>query len=169
MPSGAESADRSRRNTNLVMSSDKEKEKLMKFGVSVLTVALVSAFMVAGVTAAPPGAVRGTFTQGWLASSAELSKHISGSDVWCRWQGDHVQVHVTVRNRSVERVEATIKPRYYLRGGGEHGSSFFGAKQYKINARSSRSITMDAGKPKGVSGRVPIRKCEPLLYLLGSG
>lgn len=141
----------------------------MKLVLAVLAVALVSAFSVSAVAAAPPGAVRGSFSQGWLASSDELSKYISGSDVWCAWRGNHVFVHVTIRNRSVERVEATLKPRYYLRGGGEHGSSFLGAQSFKINARSARSITMDAGKPKGISRPVGIRKCAPYLYLLGSG
>ena len=56
--------------------------------------------------------------------------------------------------------------RYYLRGGGEHGSSFLGAQDFDINARSARSLLIDAGIPDDVSGRPAIRKCAPLLYLL---
>ena len=132
-------------------------------------IALSTGAVVEAATAAPRGAVRGSFTQGLLASSDELSRYVSGSAVWCAWKGDHVIVHVTVRNRSVERVEATIKPRYFIRYGGEHGSSFFGAQSFKINGRASRSLTMDAGRPKGVPARSAIRKCAPMLYLLGSG
>jgi hypothetical protein len=138
----------------------------MKKVITALVVGAVAVALVGTAVAAPKGAVRGSFSQGWLAKTHDLSRYVSGSDVWCAWKGNHVVVHVTVRNRSVERIEATIKPRYYLRNGGEHGSSFFGAQDYKINARSARSLLIDAGTPEGVSGRVPIRKCAPLLYLL---
>ncbi len=46
------------------------------------------------------------------------------------------------------------------------GSSFFGAQDFDINARSARSLLIDAGTPEDVSGRPAIRKCAPLLYLL---
>jgi hypothetical protein len=138
---------------------------MRKLLVALFAGALFAA-LVGTAIAAPPGAVRGSFSKGWLASSDEMSRYISGSDVWCAWRGDHVVAHVTLRNRSVERVEATIKPRYYLRNGGEHGSSFFGAQDFKINARSTRSLLIDAGTPDDVSGRPAIRKCAPYLYLL---
>jgi hypothetical protein len=131
-----------------------------------LVVSAISLTLLGAAVAAPRGAVRGSFSKGWLASSDELSRYISGKDVWCAWRGDHVVVHITISNRSVESVEATIKPRYYLRGGGEHGSSFLGAQDFTLKARSTRSLLIDAGSPDGVDGRVAIRKCAPLLYLL---
>jgi hypothetical protein len=138
--------------------------------LTTLAVTLVAAAaLVAVAVAAPPGAVKGDFSQGLLASSDPLAKYISARDVWCAWKGNRVIVHLTVRNRSVERVEATIKPRYFIHNGGEHGSSFFGAKDFLINGGSSRSITIDAGSPKGTPARSRIGRCAPMLYLLSSG
>jgi hypothetical protein len=131
-----------------------------------VVISAISLMLLGAAVAAPPGAVRGSFSKGVLASYDDMSPYISGSDAWCKWSANGVMVHVTIRNRSVERVKVYLKPRYYLRNGGEHGSSFLGAQDFTINARSSRSVLMNAGTPDGVSGRVPIRKCAPMLYLI---
>ena len=91
------------------------------------------------------------------------------SSTWCVWKGDHVIVHVNLRNRLAEHVTATIKPRYYIRNGGEHGSGFTSAKDYGFDAGEFRRLWIDAGNPKGVTPRTPISRCAPYLFLIESG
>ncbi len=105
----------------------------------------------AGVSAPPKGAVRGYFSTGFLASSDQLAQYQRGSNVWCAWRGDHVIVHVSLRNTSAEHVTNTIKPRYYIARGGEHGSSFMGAQDFDFNSGELRSLFIDAGHAKGIS------------------
>jgi hypothetical protein len=91
------------------------------------------------------------------------------SNVWCAWRGDHVIVHVNLKNRSAEHVTATIKPRYEIQNGGEHGSGLTSAKDYGFNAGGFRSLWIDAGAPKGVSAHTRIARCAPYLFLIKSG
>ena len=133
--------------------------------VAAVTVALV---VVAPAAAKPPkGAIKGTFSRGLFAGDT-LSKLLTSSAVWCAWRGDHVIVHVNLRNRSTEHVTATVKPRYFIRNGGEHGSSGFG-KDYGFDAGEFRSLWIDAGKPDGVAAKTPLAKCTPYLFLIKSG
>ena len=129
-----------------------------------------SLLVVASSAAAPPkGAVRGTFTKGFLAETDQLAKFMVASSTWCAWRGDHVIVHVNLRNRSAEHVTATVKPRYFIRNGGEHGSGLTSAKDYGFDAGEFRSLWIDAGNPKGVRPGTPISRCAPYLFLIESG
>ena len=142
------------------------KRRVIGFGMALAIVGVVATV----ASAAPPkGALRGTFSIGILAQSDQLSKYISASNVWCVWKGDHVIVHVNVRNRSSEHVKATIKPRYEIRNGGEHGSGLTSAKDFGFDARQFRSLWIDAGHPKGVTARTPFSRCAPYLFLIQSG
>ena len=112
------------------------------------------------------GRVRGSFSIGTLASFDDKAKYIHGSNVWCAWRGSHVLVHVTLRNSSVETIKATVKPRYYIARGSEHGSSFLAGKDYKIVGGRTVSALMDAGRPEGTPTAARIGRCAPYLYLV---
>jgi hypothetical protein len=88
---------------------------------------------------------------------------IHGTNVWCAWNGDHVQVHITLRNSSDDDISATIRPSYRIRGHGRHGSSLFSLKKVEIDGDSHRDWLADAGEPHGVQPGTPISKCEPSL------
>jgi len=133
--------------------------------------ALSSAGFVAVVAtawgAAPPGAVRGTFTNDCFGcGDSELVSRLSASNVWCSWRGDHVWVHITFRNRTNARLKVTVQPSYLIYLGGKHGSGFGSLTDFKIDAGRVLSWYHDAGKPKGVRAHARISKCEPSLYLL---
>jgi hypothetical protein len=133
----------------------------------VLIAVVAIALPVAALAKPPRGAVRGTFTVGILAQSDQLSKYLKASAVWCVWRGGKVIVHVNLRNTAVEHVTATIKPRYFIRRGGEHGSGGFG-KDYGFDAGEFRSLWIEED-PKGVPDKTPISRCAPYLFLIKSG
>jgi hypothetical protein len=136
--------------------------------VSLLLLSLVAAVTTA--QARPDSIpVRGAFSIGDLASFDDLSQYIRGTNVWCAWKSSHVMVHVTLRNTSVERIKATVKPRYYIARGGEHGSGFLGAKDFTLASGQSRSVLIDAGKPEGTPTGARIGRCAPYLYLVDNG
>jgi len=112
------------------------------------------------------GRVGGSFSVGTLASFDDKAKYIRGSNVWCAWRGSHVMVHVTLRNSSIETITATVKPRYYIARGSEHGSSFLAGKDFKLAGGKTRSALIDAGSPKNTPTGARIARCAPYLYLV---
>jgi hypothetical protein len=159
----------------LVSSATTHPERKLrgiKMRRTVLTVAAMvslAAVVVVGEAAATPpkGAIKGRFSRG-LFSGDTLSKHLKSSAVWCAWRGENVIVHVNLKNTSIEHVTASVKPRYFIRNGGEHGSGGFG-KDYGFDGGEFRSLWIDAGKPKGVPKSSPLSKCAPYLFLIKSG
>lgn len=134
-----------------------------------LVVTLLAALAVSDALAKPPkGSVKGRFTIGFLAEGDELSKYVKASNVFCVWKGTHVIVHVSVKNGAAEHVTMSIKPRYKIARGGEHGSGGFG-KDFGFDADAFRSLWIDAGEPKGVKPKATIRECSPYLFLIKSG
>jgi hypothetical protein len=75
-------------------------------------------------------------------------------------------VHVTLHNSSVEKIKATVKPRYYIARGSEHGSSFLAGKDFKLATGRTVSALMDAGKPEDTPTGARIGRCAPYLYLV---
>src|SRR4051812_20210149 len=128
-----------------------------------------AAVLVGTALAAPKGAVPGRFTVGLLAGSDQLSSYMKASNVWCVWKGDNVIVHVNMRNTGNEHVTATVKPRYTIARGGEHGSGFSSAEDYGFDGGEFRSLWIDAGSPKGVRIGAKIASCSPYLFLIKSG
>jgi hypothetical protein len=110
--------------------------------------------------------VRGSFGVGVLAGFDDKAKYIHGSDVWCEWRGSHVFAHVTLHNSSVETITATVKPRYFIDRGSEHGSSFLAGKDFKIVGGKTVSVLMDAGRPENTPTGARIGRCAPYLYLV---
>ena len=110
--------------------------------------------------------VGGSFSTGTLASFDDKAKYIDGSHVWCAWRGSHVTVHVTLHNSSVETITATVKPRYYIDRGSEHGSSFTAGQDFKLVGGKTVSALLDAGKPENTPTGAKIGRCAPYLYLV---
>jgi hypothetical protein len=133
---------------------------LVAAAVTVISVSAVSA------SAHATGRVAGSFSTGTLAGFDDKAKYIDGSDVWCVWRGNHVMVHVTLHNSSVETLTATVKPRYYIARGSEHGSSFLAGEDFKLVGGKTVSALIDAGKPKDTPQGARIGQCSPYLYLV---
>jgi hypothetical protein len=112
------------------------------------------------------GRVAGSFSIGTLVSFDDKAQYIQGSKVWCAWHGTHVIVHVTLHNTSVETITATVKPRYYIARGSEHGSSFTSGVDFKIDGGKTVSALIDAGAPKNTPTGARIGTCAPYLYLV---
>jgi hypothetical protein len=136
-----------------------------------VVVCLVSVFIpVVEASAAQAAApVRGSFSIGDLASFDDLSKFIRGSNVSCVWQGDRVVVRLTLRNTSIESIKATVKPRYYIARGSEHGSGFTSGKEFRLRGGHSLRVSIDAGSPEGTPRGAKIGRCAPYLYLVDHG
>lgn len=137
--------------------------------VALMALIGVSALTAVAAAKPPKGAVRGTFTIGILAQGNELTRYLRFSNVFCVWSKDHVFVHVTIRNSSIEQVTAEIVPRYYIAGGGEHGSSLGGHEDVKVAGHGFKSAWIDAEKPKGVPTGARISRCAPYLFTIESG
>jgi hypothetical protein len=146
---------------------------MRKFVVLAAAVLALAAVSTAFATV-PKGAVKGTVSLGFLAKydDSGLVKRMTYRGAWCAWRKSdkHVIVHVSMKNKSVEHVTATILPRYYIARGGVHGDSPFSASQDKgFDSGEFRSLWLDAGAPKGVRPMAPISKCAPVLYQVKSG
>jgi hypothetical protein len=138
----------------------------MKKFVIAAAVAATVAVTTVSAWAQSNGRVRGSFSVGTLASFDDKSDYIHGSHVWCEWRASHVQVHVTLRNTSIETITATVKPRYYIARGSEHGSSFLAGKDFKIAGGRTISALIDAGSPENTPKGARIGRCAPYLYLV---
>jgi hypothetical protein len=136
--------------------------------------ALAVCSAVIGASAVATADAEGHKTQGSFSTSCswrcwgedELVDGLHGSDVWCSWTGDHVALHLKLRNRYDGDVVATVKPTYWVRKNGRHGSSFHSLKNIEIDANSTVEWTGDAGKPENVPAGAPIERCTPSLYAI---
>jgi hypothetical protein len=140
-------------------------QEMRKFVVAVALTAIVGASSVSA-WAQSTGRVGGSFGTGALASFDDKAQYIRGTNVWCAWRGSHVIVHVTLHNSSVETITATVKPRYYIARGSEHGSSFLAGQDFKLAGGKTVSTLMDAGHPKNTPTGARIGRCAPYLYLV---
>jgi hypothetical protein len=77
-------------------------------------------------------------------------------------------VHVNLKNRSVEHVTATIKPRYWIRNGSEHGSGLTAAEDFGFDSGEFRSLWIEQ-EPKGTRAGSPISKYALYLFLIEAG
>jgi hypothetical protein len=134
----------------------------------VVAVALTAIVCVGAVSAwaRSAGRVYGSFGAGTLASFDDRARYISGSNVWCAWRRPHVIVHVSLHNSSVETITATVKPRYYIARGSEHGSGFTSGQDFRLVGGKTVSALMDAGSPQNTPAGARIGSCDPYLYLV---
>ena len=140
---------------------------MRKFVPVAAVVTAIVGFASASASAAQSGGrVGGSFSVGMLAKFDDKAKYIKGSNVWCTWRGSHVIVHVNLRNTSVETITATVKPRYYIARGSEHGSSFLAGKDFKLGGGRRVSALIDAGQPENTPTGARIGRCSPYLYLV---
>jgi len=91
----------------------------------------------------------------------DVAEGVQGSNVWCAWKGDHVQVHITLINTSDDDVTASIRTTYRIVGHGRHGSSLRALRRVTIDGNSRRDWFGDAGKPDDVPTGTAISTCEP--------
>jgi hypothetical protein len=117
----------------------------------------------------PHRETRGSFSTscGWLCAGNEnLADKLHGSNVWCKWNGDHVAVHIKLRNTGEHTVVASIRTSYWIRDHDRHGSSLRTIKSVEIDGDSTIDWTGDAGKPHDVHAGALIEKCGPSLYAI---
>lgn len=149
----------------IVPSSDKKKSSS----------STASAAATSGTTAAKapakqahPTRVSGDFdkTCGGLlqeCNSDEAAKKMSVSDVWCEWEGSHVNVHAVVSNGMNANVEFRIVPRYSIVDGGTHGQASGSDRPITVPAKSHGVFKVSGGHPVGVPDGAPIASCKPKL------
>jgi hypothetical protein len=102
-------------------------------------------------------------------TSPDAARALEASRVWCRWDGDHVVVHARLKNGMAARVSLSITPKYDIKNGGQHGTSFGGDISLSLNAGESRDWVGDAGSPEGVATGTPISSCKPHLDSIDIG
>jgi hypothetical protein len=139
---------------------------MKKFVIAIALIAIVGSSCASALAAQSAKRVAGSFSKGFLAKYDDKGKYISGSNVWCAWRGSHVMVHVSLRNRSVETITATVKPKYVIANGGSHGDGFLAGKDFKLAGGKSVSALIDAGKPKNTPTGARIGRCVPYLYMV---
>jgi hypothetical protein len=66
----------------------------------------------------------------------------------------------------VETITATVKPRYYIARGSEHGSSFTAGDDIELVGGRTKSVFLDAGSPENTPNGARIGRCAPYLYLI---
>jgi hypothetical protein len=146
----------------------KEGDLMLKLAV-VIASCCAALLMAAVATADAQEKTRGSFgtSCSWHCwGDGDLVENLRGRDVWCRWDGDHVSIHLTLRNDSDHRVVATIKPSYWIHGHGRHGSSLHSLKNIEIDGNSTISWTGDAGTPDNTPIGAHIQTCKPSLYTI---
>ena len=139
---------------------------MKKFVIAIALIAIVGASCASALAAQSANRVTGSFSKGILAKYDDKGKFISGSNAWCEWRGSHVMVHVSLRNRSVETITATVKPKYVIANGSAHGDGFLAGEDFKLAGGKSVSALIDAGKPKGTPTGARIGSCVPYLYMV---
>jgi hypothetical protein len=99
------------------------------------------------------------------------SENLTWSNVFCGWEGDHVEVHATLTDGlapdPVQKVveDVTISPIYtiLLSDGSEqrHGDGFGSTLDVNVPAGKTVSWWGDAGQPEGIKQGAPIGSCVP--------
>ena len=95
-------------------------------------------------------------------SDTDLAAALHGDDVYCYWDGDHVRVHLLLRNSFRRHIEFRIAPIYGISHGGTHGG-LPGSDGVTLDGGETRDVTIDAGTPLGVPEGARIDKCLPQL------
>ena len=97
-------------------------------------------------------------------TSQEAADALDVADVWCRWQGPDVIVHVAMHSHFSARLKVAVIPRYVIKDGGTHGNS--SAPTYRAPSRRRQpgcSTSTPAGRGEGVLPGTKIAKCNPKL------
>jgi hypothetical protein len=102
-------------------------------------------------------------------TSPDAARALDVSKVWCRWNGAHVEVHAFLKNTMSASVKLSITPKYDIKNGGQHGTSFGSDLPVALAAGESQNWTGDAGSPEGVPTGTPISHCKPHLHDIDIG
>ena len=137
--------------------------KLIVLAASVAALIVVFATGCASESSAPEGAKSGGIKYDCSSNCGDdlARDRLKFKDVWCRWQGDHVVVHVRVENPLVVPTKTSITPAYEIEDGGMHGTSFGSDRSVPARGDSYTAAEIDAGSPEGVPTGTTINSCEP--------
>jgi len=127
----------------------------------------------------PPGATAGTWQKFcaehdqprfrlFVGTRDESCRHqqagdsIEADEVWCRWSGANVLVHLRVRNSFGEPVTTELTPRY-VTASGQHGT--FTGSHVVVTLAPNEMTTLEivAGTPKNTPDGARIASCTPRL------
>jgi len=100
-----------------------------------------------------PGSIRHHVTD------SPLPLHFS--DVWCRWSGNHVEMHMTIALAGTTPYQVEIYPHYVINGR-DHGEAIGESEKYETLHRGRNDLLIDAGNPEGVGNdQPPVASCSP--------
>lgn len=105
------------------------------------------------------------------AGNIGSSNSLTRSNVYCGWEGDHVEIHANLTDGlptdPVQTVseDVTISPIYTIRlsDGSEqrHGDGFGSTIDVQVPASKTISWWGNAGQPEGIKTGAPIGSCVP--------
>jgi hypothetical protein len=105
----------------------------------------------------------------FVTGDKEAQGLLRTSNMWCRWNGEEVELGATFRNGSAAHVTVQVQPNYRLSRAGLHGDGMMSRKDIGIDADATRVWTAKLGKPQGVSGRPTITECAPEIMAVDLG
>jgi hypothetical protein len=98
-------------------------------------------------------------------TSPDAARALHATNVWCGWTtGGHVAIHASLENTMAASVKLSITPKYDIKNGGQHGTSFGGDIGLDLAAGETTAWVGDAGTPQGVAAGTPISTCAPHLH-----
>lgn len=108
--------------------------------------------------------VTGTMTDSvFISGDAEARRNMRITKVFCRWNGDEVEVGATLHNSMATHVTVHIQPNYRLKRAGLHGDGIGSVKDAGVDADATRVWSEKVGNPDNVDGKPAITSCEPEL------
>lgn len=108
--------------------------------------------------------VRGTIKDSlFVTGDAEARRNMKITNVWCRWNGDEVEIGATLHNTMATHVTVHIQPNYRLKRAGLHGDGVGSLKDAGVDADQTRVWSEKIGNPDNVDGKPAITECAPEL------
>jgi hypothetical protein len=157
----------------LQLSPPKQAALVVTAAAVILVVAL-AAIGAGGSHYGPKDVVDGSLSktcEGLLntCTSPDAAGGLKARSVWCQWNGGHVEVHAILTNTMAASVRLSIVPKYAIKNGGQHGTSFGSDIPVRLGPSESQDWLGDAGAPTGVPAGTPIAKCSPRLLDISIG
>lgn len=105
-----------------------------------------------------------TFTRGRFDGcyDMEAGRHILADEVWCRWVGPNVLVHLRLRNTRRDSTLVEVTPRY-VAAGAQHGAFQGSSSLVTLAADEMTTVDLPAGAPQATPVGAPISACAPRL------
>lgn len=90
----------------------------------------------------------------------EVGRHIEADEVWCRWVGANVFVHLRLRNTAGEAALVEVTPRYFA-DDIQHGAFQGSSSMVTLAAYEMTTVDLAAGSPEGTPDGARISDCVP--------